>query len=908
MAAYDRIIPFGSPDRGKQIALRIPGGKASGQPGVLVLDTGEATPTLYKLFVDTGGNLRITSGTAYGDSDGTAFASGSGANTALDNLAAVAINTSLVSDAVNTDDLGTDALPWRSAYIRTSLIFDQTTRNLTITASEPATLARTVNFGDPGANDGVVYLAASQALTTKTYDGLTIAASGNTFTLTRGTATISLAEGNTDILLGAAAQLDIAAAKTVNIDTNFTVNTVDVTLNQALASTSSPTFNVLTVTSLTDGTATLTAGGLSTTGALTCRGITNTTTAITSSVRIGVDADNVYLTVGASGDTDARIYFDGDDLVFWDSKTLTSYTLQTLATGTALNPSVTGDLAITDGKFTWTDLVNEAGGVWTFNNTTAIDIAQISAITTGTAYSITADSCANGKLLVLDADGDVGATGYYVYCLDGTNPMFTVGPKGATIIAGNAALTAALTVTAGDIVITNGQFTSASTGDTVNKISRNNATGGAAVLEIEETHATGGTTLLIDSNATDGNHALVVEHDGTGNGLQITGTAVTGSQASFIGPASQTTSSVIVDGTTGSWIGAASVGMLHLSSDGALANAAASLIYSTYTGNAAGANIAGACAYLVDASTASGTSYALGVSSTNNNGLNVVTAATGMIPITASGPQGQTTPIVKVDGSTGTGWVGAANVGALNIAGDGTMANVAASMLYIAHSGTGLAANLGSSLRINDSSTAAAGAYVAYMTSASNSVMNLVTAATTKSALVITGPASQSVSAVTIGGAAIGWVGAAATGMLQLDSNGAVAANGSLCLITSAGQPAAANDGVCLEIVETGAAQATSYAVRIASTNNEALHVDAGIAVFDETATLSDGAKFNVVITDVTALAPTDAEIDAGSLGTAASRGAGYMAVCDDADGHATMFIFLSDGTTWHWSKFTKCL
>lgn len=902
--AAGTIRYMGSKDRSLQLLMGIPGGQASGQPGVLVLDTGAASPAQYKLFVDTGGNLRITSGTAYGDSDGTAFASGSGANIALTNLAAVAINTSLVSDAVNTDDLGTDALPWRSAYIRTSLIFDQTTRNLTITASEPATLARTVNFGDPGANDGVVYLAASQALTTKTYDGLTIAASANTFTLTRGTATISLAEGNTDILLGAAAQLDIAAAKTVNIDTNFTVNTVDVTLNQALASTSSPTFNALTVTSLTDGTATLTAGGLTTTGALTCRGITNTTTAITSTAAISILADTTNLNFGPTGL--GKIYQTGAHMYFQDSAG-GPYSLQQIATGTALNPSVTGDLAIPDGKFTWTDLANEAAGVWTFANTTAIDIAQISIITTGTAYSITADFCANGKLLVLDADGDVGATGYYVYCLDGTNPMFTVGPKGATIIAGNAALTDALTVTAGDLVVTSGEFTSASTADTANKISRNNVTGTAAVLEIEETHITGGTTLLIDSNATDGNDALVVEHDGTGKGLKITGTAVTGSQASFIGPASQTVSSVIVDGTTGSWIGAAGVGMLHLSSDGALANAAASLIYSTYTGNAAGANIAGACAYLVDASIASGTSYALGVSSTNNSGLNVVTAATGMIPITASGPQGQTVPIVKIDGGTGTGWVGAANVGALNIAGDGTMANVAASMLYIAHSGAGLAANLGSSLRINDSSTAAAGAYVSYMTSASNSVLNLVTAATTKSALVITGPAAQTVSSVTIGGAAIGWVGAAATGMFQLDSNGAIVANGSLCLITSAGQPFAANDGVCLEIVETGAAQATSYAVRIASTNNEALHVDTGIAVFDETATLSDGALFNVVTTDVTALAPTDAEIDAGSLGTAASRGAGYMAVCDDANAHATMFIFLSDGTTWHWIKGTKC-
>ena len=46
---------------------------------------------------------------------------GGGANTALSNLASVAINTSLISDANNTDDLGTSALAWRTGYFGTSV-------------------------------------------------------------------------------------------------------------------------------------------------------------------------------------------------------------------------------------------------------------------------------------------------------------------------------------------------------------------------------------------------------------------------------------------------------------------------------------------------------------------------------------------------------------------------------------------------------------------------------------------------------------------------------------------------------------------------------------------------------------------------------------------------------------------
>ena len=42
---------------------------------------------------------------------------GAGATTALDNLAAVAINTSLISDTATTDDLGSAGIPWKDLYL-----------------------------------------------------------------------------------------------------------------------------------------------------------------------------------------------------------------------------------------------------------------------------------------------------------------------------------------------------------------------------------------------------------------------------------------------------------------------------------------------------------------------------------------------------------------------------------------------------------------------------------------------------------------------------------------------------------------------------------------------------------------------------------------------------------------------
>jgi len=62
----------------------------------------------------------------------TTTGSGSGANTALSNLSAVAINTSLVSDADNTDDLGSSANSWKDIYSRSLILDGSTSGTVTI--------------------------------------------------------------------------------------------------------------------------------------------------------------------------------------------------------------------------------------------------------------------------------------------------------------------------------------------------------------------------------------------------------------------------------------------------------------------------------------------------------------------------------------------------------------------------------------------------------------------------------------------------------------------------------------------------------------------------------------------------------------------------------------------------------
>ncbi len=94
-----------------------------------------------------------------------------------------------------------------------------------------------------------------------------------------------------------------------------------------------------------------------------------------------------------------------------------------------------------------------------------------------------------------------------------------------------------------------------------------------------------GTLFDITAIDTTGNtDTMTIAHSGTGSGLKITCTEADSVAESLVAAASQTTSVLKVDGATGSWLGAANVGMVHLTNDGALANVASSLLYINNTG------------------------------------------------------------------------------------------------------------------------------------------------------------------------------------------------------------------------------------------------------------------------------------------------------------------------------------
>ena len=237
------IVPFGSRANKKQMILLIPAEAAADKPGIIVLGNVDGSGTVGNggciWFDNTGAPRYDVTIPTDEDSDGTLFSAASGANVTLSNLAGTtAIPVALISDAANTDDLGTEPKPWKSGYFGTSLVFVGTSYNSTIAFTECAA-SLTYTIPDAGA-------AAKFMLDT---------GAANAITYTNGTSSIALAAGgqldiaaagNEDFGTGAVAfqgtaAFDQATGTTVNIDANLTVNGA-ATVDQDLSASGAPTW------------------------------------------------------------------------------------------------------------------------------------------------------------------------------------------------------------------------------------------------------------------------------------------------------------------------------------------------------------------------------------------------------------------------------------------------------------------------------------------------------------------------------------------------------------------------------------------------------------------------------------------------------------------------------------------
>jgi hypothetical protein len=266
---------------------------------------------------------------------------------------------------------------------------------------------------------------------------------------------------------------------------------------------------------------------------------------------------------------------------------------------TLVNLPLTVDLTLAGGQLSITDTANAdlvtlvnstvttaeilditAGGTRTSGSIIKITDAATTANTititantqtSGTGFSYTNTGQAlSGSAIYLAVTDHANFTGYYIRAYDGAADDFSVKRYGATIIAGNASGTDALTLTNGDILVTagnidittgtftvgtgsiaiatNGNFSTARGGiqlDTVDDdssyIKRNQTTTSAALFTIEETH-TGADfpALVVTQNATGAFDGIDISYGGSTRAIHTTLTAAAGDGEYFTVPASYT--------------------------------------------------------------------------------------------------------------------------------------------------------------------------------------------------------------------------------------------------------------------------------------------------------------------------------------------------------------------------------
>ena len=341
---------------------------------------------------------------------------------------------------------------------------------------------------------------------------------------------------------------------------------------------------------------------------------------------------------------------------------------------------------------------------------------------------------------------------------------------------------------------------------------------------------TGGATagVLMDITSVDAdNDTVQLTGAGSADVLQITSNATASVGLNVIAKASGTTADIYVNAKAG-WLGAADVGLVTIESDSALTDNAASLLVVINKTGQIKDGATGHLARFVDAAAARTGSFGVEINMSN------------------TAPALLVNNQIKSDGADSTGIL-------LLIDGEDTTGDT--DSIVQTHDGDG-------------------------------SAFKMTLEAPAGMGLEIIGDAAGTHPQINIDLETGAWVGAATTGALEITNDGFLVEDASLLRLENKGQIAVANDGACLEVIDSGAARATSYAVRIASTSNEALHVDTGLVVIDEGLTI--GTTLGVT-GDVTA---------SGSItGDGGDELVGYLTLIEIEGGTAEQLLVGDSGT-----------
>ena len=273
--------------------------------------------------------------------------------------------------------------------------------------------------------------------------------------------------------------------------------------------------------SITSSSAAITFGAenLSTTGTLGCGVLTTTSGAsgtdalvitagdiLVSSGHIDMTVGDMTLVDGSVSITDAdnatslsiinNTITTADALVDISSTSLTTGAMMRINANTAAHDGEILELINAgDATSTGTGLSVTMPNITT-GAATGINVTMVGATTTAKGISVTMDAITTGDMLYLDNGGaTMTGDGKFINCNDDDTSQFSVAVNGATTIAGSAAGTAALTLTTGDIVVSDGGISVAA-----QSVIPNNNDGAASIID---TNATAITVAAVTTNSDD---------------------------------------------------------------------------------------------------------------------------------------------------------------------------------------------------------------------------------------------------------------------------------------------------------------------------------------------------------------------------------------------------------------------
>lgn len=285
-----------------------------------------------------------------------AVGGGSGANTALSNLASVAINTTLISDTDNTDDLGTTAIRWRTIY---GVNLGATATRFTTGWFTDLTVTNAIAGSITGNAATATALATPRTIGTITGDATS---AGSAFD---GSA------NNSNALTLATVNANVGSFGSSTATTTFTVNAKGL-ITAAGSTTITPA--VGSITGLGTGVATALAINVGSAGAfVTFNGALGTPSSGTVTNLTGTASININGTVGAT--------------------TPTTATFTTATINTSLLPDANDGAVLGAAGTAWSDLFLAEGGVinWDSSDVTITQTGNVLAVAGGDFRIATAD-------------------------------------------------------------------------------------------------------------------------------------------------------------------------------------------------------------------------------------------------------------------------------------------------------------------------------------------------------------------------------------------------------------------------------------------------------------------------------------------------------------------------------------